>query len=142
MTWIEPKTDWLAIEDADGNYTGDFFNIEDYNRIKNNIAELRIMAIELYPDFSIGDMGIDKAYSDYPFADEINTLTSNLETIKSKTYNYDIGTRVLYYDNSPFIGYTDLNRIETACLKLYKTITAQTVSRRRLAFYLGRKERF
>lgn len=142
MAWIEPKTDWSASKDADGNYTGDFFNSEDYNRIKNNIVELRTMSIELYPTFNISDMGNDRVYDEYPYADEINTLTANLESINSNSYPLSLGTRLLYYDNSPFIGYADLNRIESACLKLYKTITAQNISRRRLAFYLGRKERF
>lgn len=142
MSWITPKTDWEAGKDAEGNYIGDFFNIEDYNRIKNNIKELREFAVELYPDFDIKNMGADKKYTDYPYADEINLIADNLETIKDKTYSYDIGKKVIYYDNSPFIGYEDLNRIESACLRLYKTIVAQKQGRRRLAFYLGRKERF
>ena len=37
--WQEPKIDWLAT---------DSFNFEDYNRIKNNIAYLRKMAIDGY----------------------------------------------------------------------------------------------
>jgi hypothetical protein len=142
MAWVTPKTNWSASVDADGNYAGDFFNIEDYNRIKNNISELRSMAIELYPTFGITDMGVDKSYTGYPYADEINTLTANIDMINSKTYPLNLGTRVLYYDNSKFIGFEDLNRIENACLNLYKTISAQNNSRRRLAFYLGRKERF
>lgn len=142
MAWIEPKTDWTASEDSSGNYTGDYFNIEDYNRIKNNIAELRTMAIELYPTFSITDMGVDKTYTGYPYADEINVLTLNLNTISNNSFPLNLGTRVLYYDNSPFIGFADLNRIESACLSLYKTIASQNKSRRRLAFILGRKERF
>ena len=31
MSWTEPKTNWTE---------NDFFNIKDYNRIKNNIAYL------------------------------------------------------------------------------------------------------
>ncbi|PXV88471.1 hypothetical protein C8E03_108198 [Lachnotalea glycerini] len=144
MAWIEPKLDWNESYDIEGTYTGDYFNIEDYNRIKNNIDELKTMTIELYPEFSLSTMGEDKNYEDYPYADEINMITSNLDTIMAKTYTnqFSIGTRILYYDNTPFIGFADLNRIESACLRIYNTITAQHNSRRRLAFYLGRKERF
>lgn len=159
MAWLEPKTDWKESYDTDGNYTGDWFNIDDYNRIKNNITELRIMAIELVPEFDFpiflidADLEADKNYDEYPYADEINVLTKKLDTIMEYTFtvatapnawvmDFSIGTRILYYDNSPFIGFADLNRIEGACLRIYNTITAQHNSRRRLAFYLGRKERF
>lgn len=145
MAWIEPKTDWKASEDENGNYNGDFFNIEDYNRIKNNVEELRTMAIELYPHFNFyWDIGPDKSYDSYPYADEINFITASLDTVMANTYvnQFSIGNRIQYYDNSLFIGFADLNRIESACLRLYNTITAQHNSRRRLAFYLGRKERF
>lgn len=53
--WQEPKLNWVK---------NDPINIEDYNRIKNNLAELREMAIRLYPEFSI-TVNPDKARSDY-----------------------------------------------------------------------------
>ncbi len=159
MAWLQPKTDWKESYDADGKYTGDYFNVEDYNRIKNNIIELRTMSIQLVPEYSFPkyiidiDTESDKEYDDYPYADEINALTGRLEAIMENTFTtaiahnawtreFSIGTRTMYYDNSPFIGFADLNRIENACLRIYNTITAQHNSRRRLAFYLGRKERF
>ena len=40
--WQQPKTDWQA---------SDFFNIQDYNRIKGNLNEIRSMALELWPEF-------------------------------------------------------------------------------------------
>jgi len=45
--WIQPKI-WKK---------EDHFNIEDYNRIKNNLQELRALAVTLYPDFAIKEMG-------------------------------------------------------------------------------------
>ena len=64
MAWLEPKTDWQA---------SDFFNIQDYNRIKGNLNEIRTMALTMWPDFSFEEMGTDKTYEDYGFyADEIN----------------------------------------------------------------------
>lgn len=40
--WQQPKTNWQA---------SDFFNIQDYNRIKGNLNEIRAMALKLWPDF-------------------------------------------------------------------------------------------
>ena len=68
--WRQPKTDWQP---------SDYFNIEDYNRIKGNLNEIREQALILWPDFDFEDMGEDKAYSDYGFyADEINRFESNV----------------------------------------------------------------
>ena len=54
--WKEPKTDWSE---------SDYFNYEDYNRIKNNIAYLQGVALTLYADVSMKEMGSDKAsYAD------------------------------------------------------------------------------
>ena len=79
MAWTQAKTDWAGGYDSAGNYTGDYFNAEDYNRIKNNIAEIRNLAVCVYPDFSLKDMGADKVVGDYIYADEINLLENNLE---------------------------------------------------------------
>lgn len=49
--WQEPKTDWLPT---------DYFNFEDYNRIKNNISYLREQALKLYINFPFTEMGSDK----------------------------------------------------------------------------------
>ena len=41
--WQKPKTDWQA---------SDFFNIEDYNRIKGNLNEIRTQALAVWPTCS------------------------------------------------------------------------------------------
>ena len=69
--WQTPKTDWKA---------SDFMNIEDYNRIKNNLNELRDMSRELWKEFPFEEMGEDKTYTDYGFyADEINRFEANVD---------------------------------------------------------------
>ena len=71
--WQTPKTDWKA---------SDFMNIEDYNRIKNNLNELRDMSRELWKEFPFEEMGEDKTYTDYGFyADEINRFEANVDHI-------------------------------------------------------------
>ena len=56
-SWTTPKTDWYGYTDDDGIYHGDRFNTEDFNRIKNNLAYLREIAVAMYQEFSINDLG-------------------------------------------------------------------------------------
>ena len=108
--WQQPKTDWQA---------SDFFNIQDYNRIKGNLNEIRSMALELWPEFDFEDMGQDKTYQDYGFySDEINRFEDNLDHICTGTYPFEIEEKRTYSENQPFIGWEELNRIESACLTL------------------------
>lgn len=127
--WQQPKTDWQS---------GEWFNIEDYNRIKNNLVEIRSQALNLWPDFEFEEMGDDKTYQDYTFyADEINKFEANVDLICAGTYPFYLGERKTYYDNAPFIDWQELNRIEKACLLLYNTFKASSDARLRLAFTLN-----
>ena len=127
--WQQPKTDWRA---------SDFFNIQDYNRIKGNLNEIRSMALELWPEFEFEDMGQDKAYQDYGFyVDEINRFEDNLDHICTGTYTFEIGDKRTYSENQPFIGWEELNRIESACLKMYLNIQSGMDSRPTLEMTLG-----
>ena len=56
MAWTAPKTDWKVTYGPDGEYTGDFFNVEDYDRIKQNIEYLREYAYFLYGGFTMRGM--------------------------------------------------------------------------------------
>lgn len=137
MEWITPKTDWYGYTDGNGDYQGDRFNAEDYNRIKNNIQFLRDLAVKMYIDFDIVNMGADKGYADYPYADEINLIESNLDAVASHTLQKSYGTRQIFTDNGAFIDFTELNRIESASLDLYNHLHSQYEGRRMLVFMLG-----
>lgn len=126
--WITPKTDWTK---------DSYFNIEDYNRIKNNINYLKDLAGTLYLAFAFTSMGADKTYTDIPYASEFNAFESNLENMKKNTYQFYTTSRKTYYDNQVFATSSDLNRIETACLKLYEGFSTQSSNKIRLAFRLG-----
>lgn len=127
--WLQPKTDWKA---------GDYFNIQDYNRIKGNLNEIRSQALALWPDFDFEEMGEDKTYSDYGFySDEINRFEANTDHLCHGTFPFDIGVRQVFYDNQPFIGWQELNRIEEACRLMYSNIRSRAEGRRRLAFTLN-----
>lgn len=127
--WQQPKTNWKE---------GDFFNIEDYNRIKGNLNEIRSQALLLWPDFIFDEMGSDKAYQDYGFyADEINRFEANVDHICAGTYPFKVGNRQTFYDNQPFIDWRELNRIEEACRLIYSNIQSRYNGRRTLSFTLN-----
>lgn len=121
MEWITPKTDWSAVDS-----TKNRFDATDYNRIKNNICYLARLSVLLKYPVEIEEMGADKSYASPGFyADEINLFGTNLELINRGTYRLSIGAPVTYYENGRFIGYADLNRIESACLRLYERLTQE-----------------
>ena len=127
--WTEPKTDWVA---------GDYFNISDYNRIKNNIAYLRELALTVYTNFPFEDMGVDKtSYSQYPYADEFNALENNLESLRQNTFLFDDSEQKEWYENRRTPNYEDFNRLERACLLFKEGFESQKSMKRRLSFRLG-----
>ena len=127
--WQQPKTDWQA---------SDYFNIGDYNRIKGNINEIRAQALTLWPDFDFEDMGEDKTYQDYGFyADEINRFEANIDHVCAGTYPFAVGNSQEYRDNTPFIQWDELNRLESACLKIYRNILGRVEGIKQLAITLN-----
>lgn len=141
MAWTTPKTDWYGIT-VDGVYTGDRFNATDFNRIKNNLAYLRDLAVTMYGDFAISPVSADKTTADYFYAEEINKMEQNLVTINSKTLKQAYGTAPTYSDNGKTMDYTELNRLEGAILDLYDKLTNQSNGRRMFEFNFGIKGGF
>lgn len=141
MAWTTPKTDWYGIT-VDGVYTGDRFNATDFNRIKNNLAYLRDLAVTMYGEFAITSVSADKTAADYFYADEINKMEQNLVTINAKTLKQSYGAAPTYSDNGKTMDYTELNRLEGAILDLYDKLTNQSNGRRMFEFNLGIKGGF
>lgn len=139
MTWETPKTDWYGRVDENGVYTGDRFNAADFNRIKNNLEYLRDMAIKLYAEFSIVSLGDDRTPRDYFYADEINQMEANLNTINSNTLNRSYGSTPSYIENGNTMNFADLNRLEGAILDLYDKLNNQTYGRRMFTWNFGMK---
>ena len=149
MAWITLKTDWSAEYSDTGLFIGDFFNVTDYNRIKNNLLYLRELATQLIygiPHITVGaDKHLpDNANPDFDndnfFADEFNQIEDALETLDNAIGWIDFGEKQVFYDNGRFIDAEELNRIERAELQLYDLLTNSIAGKLRLSFRLGMRE--
>lgn len=139
MEWIIPKTDWM-IREQHGEYLGDYFNAEDYNRIKNNLICLYEMAMDMYEDFLLVPMSQDKTVYDLLYADEMNAISRNLEIINENTVKLDLPELVKFYDEGKIFDYEYLNIIEGYTLEIYQKIENQYSGRRTLKFNFGKRE--
>jgi len=136
--WSEPKTNWFG-EVINGEYVGDRFNAVDFNRIKNNLEYLRELALKMYEEFTIHSLGSDRTPADYFYADEINKLEANLNTINTKTIKRSYGSTPTYVDNGNTMDFAELNRLEGAILDLYNRLSNQYEGRRTLTWNFGMK---
>lgn len=128
--WKTPNVNWLPT---------DRFNIEDFNRIKNNLEYLHERAVQLYLPFGISDMGDDiLVYTPYWDVDKFNAFERNLEEINKHIYIQDFGASQTFYPNGVFIQYNELNRIENATLSMKILLDNQAAGVRKLPFKLGR----
>lgn len=126
--WTKPKTDWE---------TNSRFDMRDYNRIKNNLDYLKELFITLQPAVNWQNMGSDKGYTDYPYADDINRFEDNLDTLNKSFINLEIGDKKTFYENQPFIDFNELNRIEKGIQLLYEHLYGSSQSRPMLRFTLN-----
>lgn len=136
--WITPKTDWHG-EMVEGVYVGDRFNAADFNRIKNNLIYLRDLAVKMYEEFTIQTVSADKTVKDFFYADEINKLEQNLNTINNNTLKRSYGNTPTYVDNGNTMDFAELNRLEGATLDLYEKLTNQSEGRRMFTWNFGMK---
>lgn len=137
--WVTPKTDWHYELDSDGLYIGDRFNAVDFNRIKNNLEHLRGLAIKMYDEFTIHALGTDRTPKDYFYADEINQLEENLNTINSNSIKGAYGSAPSYTANGNVMDFAELNRLEGAILDLYDKLSNQNDGRRTFTWNFGMK---
>lgn len=134
MSWLEPKTDWVA---------QDHFNISDFNRIKNNLQYIYEASKLIWGDYDIVSMGSDMSdYSAFWDVSKFNAIEANLDTINSHMLNANIGNRQTFYENGLFIGYEEVNRIERATVQLKATIDGWYEAMDYLPFRLGAKKGF
>lgn len=127
MAWTTPKTNWVA---------SDPITYEDYNRIKNNLYIVQNLCADLY-SLSKLILGSDVTASEIPYADMLNTIEDCLYRVNRASYNFDIGAKTTFSANLPYFTYTELNRVESATLKIKQFLDVQKANIPRLAFTLG-----
>lgn len=125
-----PKTNWIST---------DRMNLEDYNRIKNNISYLKEKANEINKKFEIQDMGADIIdYLELWDYEKFNLFEDNTEKINQSIFTQDIGIKKTFYPNGMFIKYDELNRLERACEKIKDILERQSCGLRKIPFRLGK----
>ena len=133
---LTPYTAWTIQYDSEGEYTGDFFNVEDYDRIKQNIEYLREYAYFLYGGFTLRGM-VAVTVESYGYASTIDALDANLEAIAANTFRPpDMLPVKQWRGNQPPPGADDWNRIENTCLLLFEQFERQFACLPKLAFEL------
>lgn len=133
---LTPYTTWAIRYDSEGEYTGDFFNVEDYDRIKQNIEYLREYAYFLYGGFTMRGM-VAVTVESYGYASTIDALDANLEAIAANTFRPpDMLPVKQWRGNQPPPGADDWNRIENTCLLLFEQFERQSACLPKLAFEL------
>ena len=129
VVWTNPKTNWKNT---------DRFNVYDFNRIKNNIEYLHNEAELLYKNFEISNMGQNiESYENYWDVSFFNAFEKNVETINNIIFTQDYGVMQRFFENGPFIKWDELNRIETACLRMKDILHRQKIGLRKIPFSLG-----
>lgn len=127
MSWTEPKTNWTE---------NDYFNIEDYNRIKNNIDYLMKEVGYVVKPVDGTDMGEDVTSTLVVWkSEQFNAIENNMDKVMIAMSD-EFDTR-RYFPNGAFVNWDSLNRIEQACLDTYTGVKKQETCLTRLDFRLG-----
>ncbi|MEG0133414.1 MAG: hypothetical protein RR891_07680 [Clostridium sp.] len=117
---ITPKMNWTRF---------DKYNIEDLNRVEANIEKTLQELQYLCSESKIGLIKVDRTYIDIEFADSINRIESNIETLKQQFYtpNGWIPTKTNWKALDNF-SYVDANRLEINIKLLYDLIQSAKVN--------------
>jgi hypothetical protein len=109
MAWIEPKLNWLE---------SDYMNFVDWNRIENNILELRnyLVSIQYNPpaittNTTRNNLSID-------FLSSINRIEANLDNIRLAFFSPADYLPKETWTVSKGFDYTDANRLESNTSRL------------------------
>ena len=120
--WITPKINWVAT---------DHINSHDYNRIQGNLKHIADEFSLLIAEYENQD------YTQLPHPEKWNIAEDNLELINQLTYDFEIGAKKEFRINTPYIDYQELNRIESATLKIQNVYLNILTTSRHLAFRLN-----
>ena len=136
MAWQTPKTDWAVKYNSAGDYTGDYFEAADYQRIKENLVYLKELGEAVFSAINLPDIP-DVTVESFGYASYINALERSLDAIRNATLDPGIPATRTWSDNDTAPLYSDLNRIESATLKFYNIFTATKSALLKLEFAMG-----
>ena len=109
MEWITPKTNWTK---------DDYVTYVDYNRIRNNLLYINDMINSDFPEEAITlNLGNAKDYSSKYLPSEFNKFEDAIESFSRIGKDMSVGERGNFTGNTPFILYSQLNRIEQCCYR-------------------------
>jgi hypothetical protein len=142
MAWQTPKTDWAVHYDANGDYTGDYFNASDFNRIGENLSYLADEAESLRMHPSMPDIPT-LSYSDFGKASYINALERGIDALLAAgVVNTGVPATKTWLANSAAPLYTDINRLEASCATLKGSLDSEKENRPKLPISLGKEMQF
>lgn len=129
MAWITPKTDWNSES---------YINFTDYNRICNNLDEVRSEATKLGFNYS-GYQTMTRAsgYSFLHHADDFNKQIENYNLFDDGILPSFQPITDSFSANGYTITYVTLNAIESGVLALHTILSVAIENMPRLAFRLG-----
>lgn len=128
MAWITPKTDWVE---------SDTIEYTDTQRIRGNYLYIADLAQHLYDVPLLVNMVEKTAYTDIFYHTDMNAFEDNLDIINNATFLFDIGTKTTYAENSLYPTPAEMNRIESAMLRIKNYLESQKTARAVLQFRLG-----
>ena len=141
MAWVTPKTNWAIHYDQNGNYTGDYFNVSDYERITGNVLYLQALAESVYHIPIPLQTMPDVTYESYGYASYVDAIERNIEAIADHSFTPDgFPAMKSWSGNDPTPNYDDWNRIESATSMLYNTLTQTQAALAKLPVNLGLEE--
>lgn len=114
VAWQEPIINWEY---------DDYFNIEDLNRVENNILEIYLLAKILRGEFNLEEINTSHDIKTIPFDDLLNKIERNINVLGGKLYkpkDWNLLESNWIYD-MPF-SYEDLNKWERNLLLLYRYV--------------------
>lgn len=100
--------------------SNDYYNYYDLNRVEINTLAAKDLTEVLRGDISLEDIDFDRDMKSIPFADVLNKVEKNINTLGNKLYKPKGWTqpKLDWTYNQPF-SYVDANRLERNLLLLY-----------------------
>ena len=122
MIWHNPRV-WEIHFDEYGNYTGDYFNLEDRTRWVDNINYLHQESLKFTRNYEIIPLVIHQI-GHIDTAGWFNAVETNLQTIANQI-GAVIKPRGFWTEQTPYV--TDFNRIEQG-MEIIKTQIEKVLS--------------